>query len=191
MSRSPTHRSLFIAAAALAFLALLVDIGAHQEGDLHGRIDAVTLAGWLRDRRPDLFIADIRSAEAWEEYHLPRAKSLKINELRSSTDSVMRGIGGVTIVVYGAGDGRAEAARQALDEAGFAESYYLADGIKEWLNDVMNPRLDVAASPEEKAAFERAAELSRYFGGKPRIGGPGFDNDTATVLRPPRGGCGF
>ncbi len=199
MIRSPTPRSLFMAAAVLAFLALMVDIGERQEGDLHGRgrgrgrIDAVTLAGWLRDRRPDLFIADIRSAEAWEQYHVPRAKSLTMNELRSWADSVKQGPASVTLVIYGAGDGRAKAARQGLAGAGFAESYYLADGITDWLDDVMSPRLDTAASPEELAAFEKAAELSRYFGGTPRLGEgrPGFDNDTATVMRPSREGCGF
>jgi hypothetical protein len=116
---------------------------------------------------------------------------LTIKELRAWADSAKQGPARVTLVVYGAGDGRAKAARQGLDEAGLAESYYLADGITEWLEDVMSPRLDPAASPEQLAAFGKAAELSRYFGGTPRLGRPGSDNDTATVRRPPREGCGF
>ena len=66
------------------------------------------------------------------------------------------------------------------------------DGVAEWLNEVMSPRLDTTSSTaEELAAFQEIAELSRYFGGTPRLGGPESDNDTATVLRPPRRGCGF
>jgi rhodanese-related sulfurtransferase len=192
MSNSRAHLTLFIAAAALGLLALVVDIGEHQEGDFPGRIEAITVAGWLRDRHPTLLIADIRTAEAWDEFHIPRAKSLTVNDLYSWADTVMRGDGRETLVIYDGGDGQAEAARQALSKTGWERAYYLADGVAEWLNEVMGPSLDTTSSTaEELAAFQEIAELSRYFGGTPRLGGPESDDDTATVLRPPRRGCGF
>jgi rhodanese-related sulfurtransferase len=192
MSNSRAHLTLFVAAATLALLALVVDIGQRRDGDFPGRIEAITVAGWLRNRHPDLFIADIRAPEAWDKFHIPRAKSLTVNDLHSWADSVIGEDGGTTLVIYDSGDGQAEAARQALSNAGFERAYYLVDGVAEWLDEVMSPRLDTTSSTAgELAAFQETAELSRYFGGTPRLGGPGSDNDTATVLRPPRRGCGF
>ena len=191
MTLSHTHRWLFALAVILALLALLVDSSEHGEGNWHGRTDAVTLAGWLRDRRPGLLIVDIRPPEAWEAYHLPAAKQLALNELRSWADSVWRGDGEAVIVIYGAGDGQAMAARESLAYTGRTEVYYLMDGVSEWLEDVMSPRLDTTASPELVAQYERIAELSRYFGGTARLGGPENNNAPATPIRPPRGGCGF
>ena len=191
MTPSQTHRMLFTLAVILALLALLVDSSERGEGDSEGRTDAVTLAGWLKDRRAGLVIADIRSPEAWDDYHLPSARQMALEELASWADSVSTGGGDATIVIYGNGDGRARAAHDSLAHAGYTEVYFLTDGVSEWLEDVMSPRLDTTASAEVVGQYERIVELSRYFGGTPRLGGPEPDNAPAIRIRPPRGGCGF
>jgi hypothetical protein len=49
--------------------------------------------------------------------------------------------------------------------------YFLRGGVREWLDEVMSPTLEPDAGPAARAAFQRVASLSRYFGGVPRIGG--------------------
>jgi len=48
----------------------------------------------------------------------------------------------------------------------------LREGVSEWLGRVHEPRLAVDATPEERAQFDRAAAMSRFFGGVPLAGVP-------------------
>ena len=179
------HQGLFVAALVLGAAALLVDSPKSSDGD--SQLKAVTLAQWLRDRRPGLHIADLRPVAAFREYHLPQAKRLtaaEVLDLAAADTSV-------TIVVYDAGDGQAARVARDASGAGRGRVVYLADGVDEWHRDVLTPILRFGASDEEQADFERAAELSRYFGGQARRLRSPSDTNATVELRPPRRGCGF
>ena len=153
-----------------------------------GRVSALLVAQWLRERKPGLRIVDLRDVDAYEQFHLPKAESLSRQQLSTLA------IGPHTTVVVYAGDSvEARRAAGALDEAGTGQAYYLADGVGEWLTEVLNPTLAPDASLAERAAWERAAELSRYFGGLPRVtAGTIPPRSTAEVLRRTvRRGCAF
>jgi hypothetical protein len=60
-----------------------------------------------------------------------------------------------------------------LRAMGLREVYFLRGGLTEWLDDVMQPSMAEDATPADRAAFERVAEVSRYFGGRPRVGPAG------------------
>jgi hypothetical protein len=61
--------------------------------------------------------------------------------------------------------------------------YFLREGLFEWLTQVMTPVLPAGASAAERAVFDSAAELSRYFGGVPRAGGgASVDGDASAAL---------
>jgi rhodanese-related sulfurtransferase len=190
-NRRRAHRLLAGAAAVLA-------VGALAAGDPHsagGRIDvdalartveaeqdhvtAVELAAWIRDRKPGL-----RGAEDFAAFHLPTAENLSLTGL---TRAPIRP--DETVVLYSEGGTHAAQGWFFLRARGIEHVYFLRGGLYEWMTEVVNPTLPADASPARRAEFARTAELSRYFGGVPRIGGvatPAAVDDPAAEL-PGRG----
>lgn len=154
------NQVLAATAVGLALLAPLADPGFRTRRTDPARVDAVTLAEWLRDRRP-VTIVDLRDSTSYEEFHLPEAVS--------ASQAVSGGAARGTIVLYDGGDGSARRARRAYAR-GDAAVLFMEDAIGDWLREIMNPVFPADASPAERAAFDRQAEVSRYFGGVPRIG---------------------
>ena len=125
-------------------------------------VTALELAQWIKDRRPDLHVVDVRSAEEYATYHLPRAEHLSLDSLANApfrTDD--------TIVLYSEGGAHAAQAWVFLRALGYRRVFFLRGGLYEWLDQVMNPTLADTTAPA-RAAFARAGVLSRYFGGVPR-----------------------
>jgi hypothetical protein len=56
---------------------------------------------------------------------------------------------------------------------GYANAYTLKGGLDQWKEEVLFPMPSENASPAERARFERAAALARFFGGSPRTGAAG------------------
>jgi rhodanese-related sulfurtransferase len=108
----------------------------------------VELAEWIRDRKPNLRIIDVRSEAEFDEYHLPRAERLTSSTTFGPDD---------TIVLVGGGSVGAE------------NVYVLRGGIQAWIDEVMNPAITADAPPSAHIAFQRASIVSRYFGGVPRV----------------------
>jgi rhodanese-related sulfurtransferase len=152
-----------------------------------GHVSALVVAEWLRERRPGLRVLDLRGVDAYEQFHLSRAEPVVPENLSPEAFAV-----GETVVVYGTDSVEARLAAAALRERGTEQAYYLADGVGEWLA-LLNATLSPDAPPEVRAAWKRTAELSRYFGGLPRIGaGAAEPRSTAEVLRRTvRRGCAF
>jgi hypothetical protein len=117
-------------------------------------VDALQLASWIKDRKPGLRIFDPRPLREFNAYHIPASEHVEPEDLKTMHFRPTE-----TVVVV------------------------TDDILRGWSNDVMNLTLAPDASPEAKAAFERAAAISRYFGGAPRIG----QRDPTRVFR--RHGC--
>ncbi len=193
-----------LAAAALVLGVGAPVAGSPYRGDAHrappaaepvawvpaadGRVSALLVAEWLRERKPGLRISDLRGVDAYERFHLPKAEPVAPQDLLPEAFSRDE-----TVVVYGPDSAEARLAASTLREAGIGQAYYLADGVAEWLTEILNPTLSPDAAPEERAAWERTAELSRYFGGLPRIeAGVAEPRSAAEVLRRTvRRGCAF
>ena len=145
-------------------------------------VTAIELAGWIRDRREGLRVVDVRPPAEFAEYQIPTAENITIDALSRAAFAPRE-----TVVLYsadGSGDG-AEAAHGAaqLRARGLREVFQLRGGLAGWLDGVMAPEIEADATPEARASFERAAEISRYFGGRPRIGpaGRGSSGPTGAV----------
>ena len=118
-------------------------------------VTAIELAGWIRDRRPGLRIIDLRTPEEYQSFHVPSAANVPLPALVA-----MKFDPDETIVLVSEGGGHAAQGWVLLQASGYRNVYFLRGGVDEWLDDVMRP---VNASAE-------VAELSRYFGGSPRLG---------------------
>lgn len=126
-------------------------------------VTAVELARWIRDRKPNLRIIDIRDSAEFEEYHVPQAERLPIEAVVNAKFTP-----GETIVLYSGGGAHAAQAWVLLRARGDKNVFFLRGGIAEWLDEVMNARIPVNASDEQRAEADSIAALSRYFGGVPR-----------------------
>ncbi len=106
------------------------------------------LAGWIHDRRPGLRVVDLRSTI---EVRLPRGERYVPGEPFAPGSTV------VLVSEDGAGDSHRIWAR--LRAHGHRDVRILDRGAEGWIDDVLSPTLP--------------SELSRYFGGVPRILAPG------------------
>ena len=189
------HRALATTAATLAVAAALVDA--------RPAIDAVTLAADIEANRdhisapelaerimrqdPTLRIFDLRPRAEYDALHVPTATHATLDDLsRARFDRA------ATIVVYSEGSAHAAQAWVLLRLRGVRSVYFLREGIYEWIARVREPRLAVDATPAERAEFERAVPLSRFFGGMaltsvPRSEVPdGYWTGTASLNTPTR-----
>jgi rhodanese-related sulfurtransferase len=167
----------------LALVAAVAALAAGFAGDAPprraGEVSAVRVAEWLRERRA-VRIYDVRERSAHDMFAVPAAEHITLAALAAlpfePTD---------TVVVYGArNDAAVVRAWEQLRERGVDASYLLRGGVDEWVADVLNPTLSATASPEDEAAFERVAELSRYFGGVPRRTAPADAPPDANAATP-------
>jgi rhodanese-related sulfurtransferase len=125
-------------------------------------VSAVELAQWIRDQKPGLLVIDARTAEAFDQDHLPGAKLLADIDA-DAIDAAQ------TVVVYA--DVRADAGGLAHLDA--LRVLRLHGGMAAWNDDVLFPVLHADASERTQRDFIARAVLSRYFGGSPRLLDPG------------------
>jgi len=167
------HRTLAVIAATLGCAAALADRqpagdAAHLATEIDAErdhISALELAERIMHHDSTLRIFDLRSSAEFEQFHIPSASPITIRDL--TNQSLPRD---ASIVLYSEGGAHAAQAWVLLRMRGYAKVYFLREGIYEWNARVFEPKLATDATPAERAEFERAAELSRYFGGVPRSG---------------------
>ena len=127
-------------------------------------VTAIELAEWIRSRKAGLRVIDLRTASEFETYHVPRAERIDIESLASTPFRTTD-----TLVLISGGGAHAAQAWVLLQALGYHKVYFLRGGLQEWIDDVMNPTILASASPRAMAEFKRVGEISRYFGGVPRI----------------------
>jgi rhodanese-related sulfurtransferase len=126
-------------------------------------VTAVELARWIRDRKAALRIIDVRDSVSFEESHIPGAIRQSLGEVAVAPVTT-----GETIVLYSGGGAHAAQGWVLLRSRGVNDVFFLRGGYDEWMDEVMNPQFPRNAPPEERAAMDSVAALSRYFGGVPR-----------------------
>jgi len=183
-------RGLGAAAAILGFLAVFagspysaqharINVDALSKTVQHedDHVTAIELAGWIKNRRSQLRVVDVRSKEEYDAYHLPMAERVPIDSLASASFAHDE-----TIVLYSEGGAHAAQGWVFLRALGYDKVYFLRGGVYEWLDQVMNPVLRTDTPAKDSAAAAEVAALSRYFGGEPRL-------SENVPLRPRRRGC--
>jgi rhodanese-related sulfurtransferase len=182
------YRGLAIAAFVLGGLAA---IAGSPAAAVNARIDVVKLANtvdreddhvtsvelaeWIKERKPDLRIVDIRDSVDFADYHIPGAERIELTDLVRTPFRKNE-----TIVLYSGGGAHAAQGWVFLRALGYTKVYFLRGGLAEWLDDVMNPTISLNATDSVRAEFRKVAEISRYFGGVPRV------SDSAAAAIVPR-----
>jgi rhodanese-related sulfurtransferase len=128
-------------------------------------VTAIELAEWIRERRPGLRVVDIRSSDEFDALHIPTAERIPLSDLSKTPFRRDE-----TIVLYSEGGAHAGQGWVFLRALGYTQVYFLRGGLREWLDDVMSPVIAPTATDSARKAFERVSDLSRYFGGSPRVG---------------------
>lgn len=169
----------------LAFLAVVLGAGALFANPYRGpgvrldtrelaqvvqtEVDHVSvdeLAGWIVTGRADYRLIDLRDPRAFAEYHVPTAENVPVTELGPERLGRQE-----KLVLYSDGGIHAAQAWMLLRARGYNSVYTVRGGLEEWKDQVLFPTLAAEATPAERAAFERRAQLARFFGGTPRQGG--------------------
>jgi rhodanese-related sulfurtransferase len=155
------HRALAVAALLLGALAPFAGSPYRAQNDIdiqklaaevareEDHVTALELAAWIKDRKPNLRIIDLRPAAEFDEYHVPRSEPMSLEQLLSAHFASDE-----TIVLISDGGAHAAQGWVFLRALGHKHVYFLRGGLGEWLADVMNP--------------PKTTELSRYFGGTAR-----------------------
>jgi len=167
------HAALAIVAAFAAAAAGVIDRRPVDRGRVSAAspaidfISAPDLAQRIMRGDRDLRVFDLRTPDAFAQFHVPGARrataaSLADEPLTPQTHVVLYADARATIVE----------ALQALGTRNHRDVLVLREGMYEWLSRVHEPRLASTPTPEERAEFERAAEMSRFFGGVPRASVP-------------------
>ena len=149
--------------------------------DERDHVTAVELAAWIKERRPDLRVVDVRTAEEFNAYHVPSAERIAIDSIGMSTLRPND-----LIVLYSEGGAHAAQAWVLLRALGYRNVYFLRGGLYEWLEQIMSPSLAADATAKDSADFARNMEISRYFGGVARTSSVVPD----PILSAPRQGAG-
>ena len=165
------HRRLALTAGALAVVALLAGDRQRSGIDLdelariveteRDHITAVELAQWIRDRKENLRLIDVRSATDFDAFHIPSAQHVplsSITQLNSHPDDI--------IVLYSDGGTHAAQAWFFLQALGNRNVLFLRDGLNEWMDDIVSPVLPPHANASDRQQYARKRDLSQYFGGQ-------------------------
>jgi rhodanese-related sulfurtransferase len=132
--------------------------------DQEDHVSAIELAGWLRAGQPRLRVIDIRTAPEFAAYHIPGAEHITLDRLALTPFAADE-----TVVLYSELGVHGAQAWVFLRALGLHRVFFLRDGLHEWLDDVMSPTIAADAPAAARAEFARISELSRSFGGMPRV----------------------
>jgi rhodanese-related sulfurtransferase len=182
------HRALALLAGVLAVAALVVELespaGAaawHSASpDPGDYISAPDLAVRIVGQDAALHVIDVRSRQDFDQLHVAGAIHMTLDDLRHLPMSTS-----ARIVLYADDDDRAARGLHLLRTRGYQNVVILRQGISAWISRVLEPRLAKDATASERAEFDRAAQLSRFFGGMPLsdVSRSGLSGDTREFVR--------
>lgn len=122
------------------------------------------LADWIIKGKSDYRLIDLRSEKEFNEYNIPSSENIPITNLLDG--QIARN---EKIILYSDGGIHSAQAWFLLKAKDFKNVYILRGGLEEWKDKILFPKLASNATENEKAKFEIASAISRYFGGTPQL----------------------
>jgi len=120
------------------------------------------LARWIIEKRQDYQLIDIRQPWQFDDYHIPTAINIPLEQLFQEA-GLQQFSRGKQIVLYGLGAGHAAQAQLLLSLKGY-NALSLREGISAWWDDVMTPT-SLRSETQSPAGYRQAKELREYFTG--------------------------
>lgn len=129
------------------------------------KVEVKSLADWIIEGKVDYRLVDLRDEEKFSEYSIPTAVNIPVGKITES--GLMRN---QKILLYADDNTKAAQGWFLLKTKDYKGVYILDGGVEAWKDEVLFPSLAANASEEEKAEFEKMAEVSKFFGGTPQTG---------------------
>ncbi|MGA8089338.1 MAG: DUF6691 family protein [Terracidiphilus sp.] len=148
-------------------LAVRVDRGA----DL---IEPVQLADWIIQDRNDFRLIDLRAEKDYSVYHIPTAQDAPLASLNQNFAAHNE-----KLVLYSNDSLEAAKAWFLLESQGYKSVYVLSGGLQGWKDFVLFP---IRPQGGNDTAFERQAQVARFFGGAPQVEGTSAPATTAPAM---------
>jgi uncharacterized protein len=186
-----THTASTLAASTLAASTLAAStlaastLAATTPSSERDSISAIELGERIAQGDPTLHVIDLRDAADYEQFHIPGATRTTLAELATAPLPIE-----TTLVLYDETGVSAAQGQALLRRRGYTSVLVLRGALYEWIARVHEPKLPSDATAEERQAFERAAKLSRFFGGMPQTDVSRAEISTKKTVRTARGrGC--
>lgn len=115
---------------------------------------------------PSLMLVDVRAANNYQEYTLPGAINIPLNELMAEGNLSYLGVPGTKVVFFSNDDIQADQMWVLTKRLGFGSTYVLKGGINCWMQTIIDPQRpdETAAAAEfENYSFRKGAQM--YFTG--------------------------
>ena len=115
---------------------------------------------------PSLEMIDVRSAEEYNKFSLPRAINIPLDSLLNSNSLLYFGIPGTKVVFISNDDLAADQAWVLTKRLGFKSTYVMTGGLNRWMETIIEPTEPAEEEPTtafETYAFRKGAQL--YFTG--------------------------
>ncbi len=142
------------------------------------------LARWIIEKRQDYQLIDIRQPWQFDDYHIPTAINIPLEQLfqEAGLQQLSRG---KPIVLYGLGAGHAAEAQLLLSLKGY-NALSLREGISAWWDDVMTPT-SLRSETQSPAGYRQAKDLREHFTGTPSGRGQISASTPEVPAAPPAG----
>jgi hypothetical protein len=107
----------------------------------------------------------LRDVKEFSEYFIPTSVNIPLETLPVS--GLLRN---QKIILYADDDLKGAQAWFILKSKDYKGVYILDGGLEKWKDEVLFPKLDADATPEQISEFEKRKEICKYFGGVPQTG---------------------
>lgn len=171
------------------------DILLHEIIDPARFLTTDMIAERMVNEDPSLFLVDVRSIYDYEEFTLPGAFNIPLEEILLETWQDYFEQEGMDVVFFSNGDILADQAWILTRRQGHKDIFVMKGGLNEWFETIMNPVPPPQTAPQEVFdlySFRRGA--AQYFTGGNTLATPEIESEQIIVTRKKKkatveGGC--
>jgi hypothetical protein len=150
----------FLLAVASLIASLAFPNGPKSVSQAPRFVSVLSLAEQIKNREP-LVLIDLREPDLYDEFHLPTAVSISLNEIQE------KGLPeGKTYVFYSGDDLLTRHLWISLPQAIKKRSSILYGGVHDWYNYLLYPALPLVVHGEDSVITEKVNALTRFYGGQ-------------------------
>jgi hypothetical protein len=160
----------FLLAVASLIASLAFPNGPKSVSQAPRFVSVLSLAEQIKNREP-LVLIDLREPDLYDEFHLPTAVSISLNEIQE------KGLPeGKTYVFYSGDDLLTRHLWISLPQAIKKRSSILYGGVHDWYNYLLYPALPLVVHGEDSVITEKVNALTRFYGGQAE-----FEKDSSSL----------